>query len=109
MPIKENGNVGKVMWKVQGFGDEGGRRNDAGMATPSCRAGITPHERDGTAPVRLPCSPSAHAGPIVFSHYGRRSLDGRSGISTGAVSEEGEGASVEGKYRVAFARLGGLV
>ena len=88
MPKRNNWKVEKVVRKVQGLSDWAKYQSDAGTRCPSCRAGMAPQEGEGTTPVLIPCSPSAHAGPIGCSDYGRRSLNGRSGTSTGAVPEE---------------------
>lgn len=96
MPKNESGKVEKVVRKVQGLRDWARPQRDVGKRGPSSHAGIAPHEKDGTTPVLIPCSPSAHAGSIKNSDYGRCSLDGRSRISTGAVLDEGKRASLEG-------------
>jgi hypothetical protein len=57
---------------------------------------MAPQEGGGTTPVLIPCSPSAHAGPIGFSDCGWCSLNGRSGTRAGAIPEEGKRASLEG-------------
>lgn len=93
VPMGEGRKVLNDSLNIQGFGEMGIRRKNAGKQRPSRDAGMAPQEGGGTTPVLVPCSPSAHARPIGFADYGRCSLNGRSGISAGAVPEEGKRAS----------------
>ncbi len=88
MPKRNSLKVEKVVRKIKEFGCCVNRQKDAGKSGPSCDAGMAPQEGEGATPILIPCSPSAHVGPIGLADSGWCSLDGRSRTSTGAVPGE---------------------